>query len=266
VLATPAPNGPRVIVTRPALEAQGWVDELRARGLAADALPLIEITAVPDATPVRAAWQQLAAYAALMFVSANAVRHFFEQRPTELAVALPRCLATGPGTRRALLQCGVGAQAIDAPAPGAPQFDSEALWQLVGAQPWAGRRVLIVRGGQRPLAGQAAPDDGAGRNWLAQQWTTAGAQVDFLPVYWRGAPDFDARALQFIEQAVQQRAVWLFSSSEAIEYLPLRDWSAARAVATHARIAAAARRAGFGVVCESRPALDDVVRSIESLA
>ncbi|MGE3348297.1 MAG: uroporphyrinogen-III synthase, partial [Ramlibacter sp.] len=40
----------------------------------------------------------------------------------------------------------------------------------------------------------------------------------------------------------------------------------ARAVATHPRIAQAAREAGFGVVCESRPALADVVASIESFA
>jgi uroporphyrinogen-III synthase len=45
------------------------------------------------------------------------------------------------------------------------------------------------------------------------------------------------------------------------------DWRQARAIATHPRIAQAARAAGWGVVVESRPALDDIVmclRSIES--
>jgi uroporphyrinogen-III synthase len=35
-------------------------------------------------------------------------------------------------------------------------------------------------------------------------------------------------------------------------------------VATHPRIAQAARDAGFGAVLEARPTLDDVVASIES--
>ena len=45
------------------------------------------------------------------------------------------------------------------------------------------------------------------------------------------------------------------------------DWRRARAVATHPRIAETLRAAGWGVVVESRPALQDVmavVRSIES--
>ncbi|MGJ4749178.1 hypothetical protein ACQV5M_22630, partial [Leptospira sp. SA-E8] len=40
--------------------------------------------------------------------------------------------------------------------------------------------------------------------------------------------------------------------------LPRQDWRQARALATHARIAQAAREAGFGQVEISRPALADV--------
>ena len=47
--------------------------------------------------------------------------------------------------------------------------------------------------------------------------------------------------------------------------LPAQDWRAARAVATHPRIAQAATDTGFGVVCLSRPALPEVVASIESI-
>ena len=61
---------------------------------------------------------------------------------------------------------------------------------------------------------------------------------------------------------------WLFSSSQAVahltELLPAQDWRSARAVATHPRIAQAARSAGFGVVCESRPSLDAVAAALES--
>jgi uroporphyrinogen-III synthase len=63
-------------------------------------------------------------------------------------------------------------------------------------------------------------------------------------------------------------SAWLFSSSQAIANLltlePRADWSGARAVATHPRIAESARSAGFGVVCESRPGLDAVIAALES--
>ncbi|MDQ3273162.1 MAG: uroporphyrinogen-III synthase, partial [Pseudomonadota bacterium] len=60
-------------------------------------------------------------------------------------------------------------------------------------------------------------------------------------------------------------SVWLFSSSEAVGHLPPGDWSQGRALATHPRIAEAARAAGWGVVVESRPTLADIVASIESM-
>jgi uroporphyrinogen-III synthase len=47
---------------------------------------------------------------------------------------------------------------------------------------------------------------------------------------------------------------------------PELSWHQARCVATHPRIAEAARAAGFAVVCESRPAMADLIASIESLA
>ena len=55
--------------------------QLRQRGIQAEALPLIDIVSVPDLAPARTAWAQLAHYAALMFVSGNAVEHFFAARP-----------------------------------------------------------------------------------------------------------------------------------------------------------------------------------------
>ena len=42
----------RVVVTRPAAQAAAWVEQLRERGVAAEALPLIEIAAVEVAAPL----------------------------------------------------------------------------------------------------------------------------------------------------------------------------------------------------------------------
>lgn len=266
----PLRESPHVIVTRPQREARQWVEDLVRRGLQASALPLIEIDPVCHLAALQAAWRDAGQHAAWMFVSANAVRQFFAARPEGLTITPPRCLATGPGTRAALVDCGVDAALIDAPPASAAQFDSEALWRVIGERPWRDRQVLIVRGARRadPGGSGGSPNDATateGRDWLAQQFRHAGAQVNFVLAYLRGAPAFTPDQLRLVDASTRPPAVWLFSSSEALEHLPRRDWSQARAVATHARIAQAARRAGFGVVCESRPALDDVVRSIESL-
>jgi uroporphyrinogen-III synthase len=271
----------RVIVTRPAAQAGQWVKALRAAGLDALSLPLIEITGPPEPQAVLAAWQRIHDFDALMFVSANAVEQFFALQPAACAAwqttgpSRPRCFVTGPGSRAALLQAGVAASRIDAPDPIAAQFDSEALWRVVGAQVQAGWRVLIVRGdsqspGDMEGADQAEPGQGVGRDWLAARLIEQGATVEFLVGYARRAPHLSANALALLQVASADGTVWLFSSSEAVANLRSLThaafWQQARAVATHARIAQAVRAAGFAEVCESRPVLTELIASIESLA
>jgi uroporphyrinogen-III synthase len=262
-----------VIVTRPARDADRWVQALQARGLCAEALPLIEIAALPASQALQQAWRDIRAYAALMFVSRNAVEMFFASNQTSaliqraqtatdsIADDTQRCLAPGPGTVAALRHAGVPDALIDAPAADAGQFDSEALWAVAGRRDWQGRRVLIVRG---QSAGVDAAG-GAGRDWLAQQLAAAGAHVDAVAVYERRAPVFTPLQLQRIGKAAGDGSIWLLSSSEALANLPSGDWSLARAIATHPRIAEAARAAGWGVVVQSRPALEDIMASIESM-
>jgi len=109
---------------------------------------------------------------------------------------------------------------------------------------------------------------GTGRDWLAQQITAAGGHVDFVAAYQRSAPHFNAVEMALAQQAARDGSVWLLSSSEAVAHLaqalPGQPWAAAQALATHPRIAQAARAVGFGTVRECRPALADVVASIES--
>ncbi|MFT3820685.1 MAG: uroporphyrinogen-III synthase [Rubrivivax sp.] len=228
----------RVIVTRPIAQARPWVQALQALGLDAVALPLIAIEPV-ERGPIAAAWSQLDGAALAMFVSPNAVQHFFDARPPDQAwPAATLAGSTGPGTSAALRAAGIAdAQLVEPPAAG--PFDTETLWQQrLQQRPWQGRRVLIVRG------------DG-GRDWLAQTLRAAGAQVDFVTAYRRRAPVLD-RAL--VDAALQAPGAhcWHFSSSEAIAHLlaavPGADWRRSRAEATHPRIAERARRAGFGRV------------------
>ena len=259
----------RVIVTRPDREALQWAYDLRQQGLDAHPLPLMAVGPVqsPDATlALSQAWQALGSFAAAMFVSANAVRHFFAVQ-TAGAVwppgAVPRAWAPGPGTADALLAVGVARDRIDQPFPDAPQFDSEALWSVVQRQLGPGQRLLLVRGAD----GQGRS---TGRDWLAQQVTGCGASVHTVVAYQRCPPVLTPPQRALFDAAHTDGAVWLFSSSEAVgHWRTLRPTTAgapARAVATHPRIADAARAAGFDVVCESRPTVAAVVASIKSIA
>ena len=206
-----------------------------------------------------------------MFVSAQAVRHFFAHRPPALnADAGPRCWATGPGTQRALLEAGVPADWIDAPDGTAAQFDSEALWQRVGASVHTHAPVLIVRGADATQATTASEPQGQGRDWLGQQLQARGVSVQWLAAYERRCPNWGEDQCRAARVAAHDGSVWLWSSSQALQHLqrllPDTDWSGARAVATHARIGQTATRLGFGQVRCTRPLLGEVLASLESFA
>ncbi|MBI5279400.1 MAG: uroporphyrinogen-III synthase [Burkholderiales bacterium] len=248
-----------VIVTRPQPEAARWAARLRSAGLAAEVLPLIAILPSPDAASLREAWRRIASFRAVMFVSANAVRGFFAA--SEGTPFTSRAWAPGPGTSGELLEHGVDASLIDGPGAGAVQFDSEALWQVVAGQAAAGDRVLVVRGGD--AAGQSA-----GRDWLAQRLHESGVIVDTVVAYLRQAPAWGGAERALATRAASDGSTWLFSSSEAVgnlaSLLPGQRWQGARAVATHPRIAQAARAAGFGEVRECHPAFEEVLASLQS--
>ena len=248
----------RVLVTRPAEQAGAWVERLRERGVAAQALPLIEIASCADASALRSAWAGLAACRLVVFVSANAVLHFFAERPA--GPGWPDGVdagAPGNGTADALRDAGVPAAAIVTPAADAAQFDSESLWARLHTRDWRGSRVLVVRG------------DG-GRDWLAERLVEAGAQVATVSAYRRLAPAFIGAARHRLDEAIADTdAVWLFSSSQAIANLEhaagAGRFGAARAVATHPRIAERARSCGFRLVVEAAPGLDAVIACLQSI-
>ena len=264
----------RVIVTRPARDAQRWVSDLSALGLEALSLPLINIGPVDDSADIARAWLHLDDYIGVMFVSGNAVDHFFESKPALAAASIgseqskTRAWAPGPGTADALIRWGVQPERVDMPPREAGQFDSEALWCVVAPQVHPGDRVLIVRGGDSASGG--AGNAGVGRDWLAQRVTGQGAKLDFVVTYQRSSPTFSAQELALAHAGATDGSVWLFSSSEAVNHLtallPGQSWLGARALVTHPRIAQVARAAGFGVVQQSRPLFPEVVASLQRMA
>lgn len=257
-----------MLITRAAEEAEPWARQLSAAGLSVERLPLIDIGPAPDPQALRDAWTGAADCIAWMFVSANAVRRFFAQAPARVADALSwrlptRFWATGPGTRRALIASGCDPAQIDAPGDDADQFDSEALWAKVAPSLQPGGCVLIVRGAD-------AQGRIAGRDWLALRLEAAGLQVRQVAAYTRVRPILQPFQIQRVIDATHDGSWWWFSSSEAIANLraavPYCGWASARALATHPRIAEAARQAGFGEVMTCRATLSDLVASIKSAA
>jgi uroporphyrinogen-III synthase len=255
------------------------------QGLPAVTLPLIDIG--PCAAPAAASalakaqtlWRQ-GHWKAAMFVSSNAVRYFFDQKKAlplddiDFLAIKSRAWAPGPGTALALQNAGIPEKCIDSPVASAEQFDSESLWQQVQCQVQPGDAILIVRG-DSPAPHQASntkdtqgTTQGAGREWLSAQIIAAGATVSTVATYQRQPARWNTAQTQLASQAAQDGSIWLLSSSEAIcwlaERLPDISWQHAQALTTHPRIACAAQAMGFGHVQICRPALADVIASIES--
>jgi uroporphyrinogen-III synthase len=247
----------RLIITRPLDQALPWLRALQSLGIQARALPLIAIQPVADAAGLQGAWQQLHLQSAVMFVSANAVAHFFAVRPP--AVSWPSgviAACTGPGTAAALRVAGVPEEALVAPPVGQTQ-ESESLWAVLSGRDWRGQRVSVVRGE-------------AGRDWLAERWRDAGAHVEFLSAYQRQRPTLDAQGSAVLAAAIAAPAgwIWHFSSAQAVAHLrelaPRASWAEGAALATHPRISQAALEAGFGCVTDVAPGLEAIVQSLRT--
>ncbi len=261
----------RLLVTRPLAQALPALQELRALGVDAHALPLIgieplggtdgrpgDVAAVAAAAALRGCWATLAQRRLVMFVSANAVAHFFAAAGGHAWPARTLAGSTGPGTTAALRAAGVPADLVRAPGPDAQRLDSEALWQQLRGLDWHGAHALIVRGE-------------GGRDWLADTLRAAGAQVDFVAAYRRCLPHLDAEQAALLAAADADPAghAWHFSSSEAVHNLPKlaprRGWRTSSALATHPRIGEAASAVGFEKVLILSPGVQALLRSWNAL-
>ena len=272
-------DAPRVIVTRPEREAQAWAHALQALGVPCELLPLIEIAGLQDPSPLTSAWQAMPQYLAVMFVSANAVRHFMAARPTGSPIQPCRAWSTGPGTRAALLAEGWPADLIDSPDETAPQFDSEALWDLVAPRVLDAGQAIDVAGAKTAVKTQAvvlivrgadAHGHLAGRDWLALQMASAGIQELQTVAYVRRAPRLSEAQQSRARQAMSDGSRWLFSSSEAAQHLlqacPDLNLDRAKALATHPRIAQRLKQSGWSCVDLVPAGLKAQAQSIKSLA
>ncbi len=256
-----------ILVTRPEPQATDWTRALQAQGEQALALPLIEIAPPADAQAVHAAWRALPATRLVMFVSPNAAFWFARGRPADAHwPADTLAAAPGPGTAQAvgevLAEAGLQAHQVLVPAIDSAQFDSEHLWPVLAAHDWAGRRALIVSGGE---AGAVR-----GRPWLSERLREAGASVEAVLAYQRGCARWTPAQRQHAQAAYTRPGdhAWLLSSSEAVTHLLTLQGPpppGARAIVTHPRVGEAAQHAGFSHVATVRPLPEAVAQARRSL-
>ncbi|PTD97199.1 uroporphyrinogen-III synthase [Pseudothauera lacus] len=246
--------GLRIVVTRPAAQADALCEAIAARGGVPVRFPVMAIEGLADTSALRELAGRLEDYDVVFFVSPNAVRHALEvilaQRPwpPQLAVA-----TVGKGSERALASHGL--TTVIAPAEG---YDSEAVLALPAFAPSAidGKRVLVLRG------------DG-GRELFGDTLRARGAQVDYLSCYRRTLPLVEPAVLRELAERGEIDALTLSSTEGVRNLLGLLGGTLPAAVAalplfaSHERIAAAARQAGFADVHPCAPGDDGLLGALE---
>jgi uroporphyrinogen-III synthase len=164
-----------VLVTRPATQSSELVDAIEANGGIAVRFPVIEI--IPrDAAEIDASAALLGDPDIVVFISRNAVEYGLSYSAGGLVAAV------GPATAAALQAAG---HTIDIqPVAG---YDSEHLLAEPDLLDVAGKLVRIVRGSD-------------GRELLADTLRERGAQIEYLSVYSRNIPEYNAAELAELER------------------------------------------------------------------
>jgi uroporphyrinogen-III synthase len=245
-------EGIRIAITRPVGTAAAWADRVRALGGAPLLLPGSSLHAVPDARAARAAMHDALACDVAIFTSPAAAR--FARRLGRLRTTAT-VLAPGAGTRSALRRAGLR-RAI-APA----REDSEGILALPALRDVRGRRIGII--------GAAG-----GRGLLDRELAGRGAAVIHAHVYQRLPARLDRRHADALRRNARAPLYVLLSSTEALANIvaglpddALRALLRGTAIASSARLAAAARKAGFaralrGESAHARGLLEAVVKSL----
>ncbi len=253
-------SGLRVLVTRPAQQAEPWCKLLQAEGAEALSVPLLELAPVTEPNQIRAIKNRILdfdLYQKAIFVSQNAVAYgmewledYWPQLPTGIEY-----FAVGAATARALAAFGV--QATDA----AGAMNSETLLETeeLKAERVANQRILIFRGlGGRPHLGEVL--------------SARGAQLDYCELYQRLMPEGAASRLGKASMAsafeAHRQVVALHSGEslhnyqKALEQVNFENPGAAEALANSIllvpgeRVAQLARELGFNKIIQAENATD----------
>ena len=198
-------SGQRVLVTRPARQADALCQSLKGKGAEPVRFPTLEIEPAEDYMDsleiIKQAFMELDRYHAVIFVSANAARfahewidRYWPQLPIKI-----HWLAVGEATARTL-------QKLDIPAS-CPEsgMDSETLLTLPELQQIEGKSILICRGVE-------------GREHLGQILVSRGAKLDYVELYRRVSPNYTEQDIESIIYKFLP-SVMLVTSQQSLENL-----------------------------------------------
>ena len=231
----------RVLLTRPAEESSALAATLSEAGIFSSSMPLLDIEALPVTAEQHAVFRDLGRYSAVIVVSKPAARlalHLLDQPWPQLP-----WFSVGAATAQVLADHGLN---VHYPPSG---DDSEALLALPAlreaiARP--GARVLILRGE-------------GGRELLAERLREQGASVDYLELYRRLLPAYDAGALMQRIQLERLNGVVVSSGQGFLHLQALagEDWPVVAQLPLFVpspRVYEMARAAGAGKVVDCRGA------------
>lgn len=171
-------RGLRVLVTRPAGQAERLCRMIDAAGGEAFCLPAIDILEPVDSYHLESVVAALANYDLAVFISANAVTRGLDyitehgEWPTHVRIA-----TVGVSSAEALVPYGLAADLVPE-----HNFSSEGLLALDDLQDMHGKRVVIFRGN-------------GGRDYLRDALVERGAEVDYVEVYRRACPLVDPQEI-----------------------------------------------------------------------
>ena len=235
--------GRRIVVTRPSEQSADFIATLQALGAAVLVMPAIEIKPAADQGALHRAFENISAYAWLIFTSRNGVDIFFDELFAQgLDVrnlhGLSLC-AIGPATADRLRSKGLIADVVP------DDFRAEGLLAALQGKVKAGEKVLLPR-----AAGS--------RDVLPEGLRRLSVQVDEINLYASVPPESaDAETLQAILSSPVDLIT--FTSSSTVAYfvgLVGKDTAAQLAARIPAACigpitAATARENGFTVAVEA---------------
>lgn len=236
--ASPKPplHGTRIVITRPVGAGGALARRVRVLGGTPILVPGASLRAAADVAAARRELRDALACGRVIFTSPAAVRFASALQPMRTRAVV---IAPGAGTRRALRRAGLA----DACVP--TREDSEGMLALAQLANVRGRRIGII--------GAAG-----GRGLLARELAARGATLVHAHVYQRLPARLDGRHAQALLRAPREPLFVLLSSSEALANilgtLPADAriaLLAATAIASSARLADAARRAGFARIARA---------------
>jgi len=167
-------NGMRVLVTRPAHQAENLCRLITEYGGIAVRFPTLAIVDCDDLLAIQKTLSNLEAFDGLIFISANAVNFALKANSGKIARLKTRpIVAIGKATANALAMAGLCVDLLPE-----NNYNSEALLALPEMQQIQGQQLLIVRGVD-------------GREELANTLRDRGADVHYLNVYKRIIPSIN---------------------------------------------------------------------------